>query len=315
MFDFQSRSGRGFTHVGDHNVTFLELGNITLVNVARRYTRICDRIGAAYERQKIVKAVCACNLGKLDIEGFGGLRVFKIGKRSGKEYSHIVTWDKITIILPFMNWWKVGIALVIVGVLGWIGWYVSRPVPGTKMADQGREHVSPQAVSEFKYNSNPPTSGQHLPSWVKAGVFEGPQSEGELLHALEHGYVIVSYNCNVHLQSQKSKVLPRRQAGESQKVYAHEEEGSSSADFVDPTIATGSAVNESGGCKTLVTQLSELANKKKLWKLIVAPRPQLDTTIALTAWTYVDKFDQFDTGRIERFIDFHRDQGPEKTVE
>jgi len=225
----------------------------------------------------------------------------------------IVTLDKNAIILPFMNWWKVGIGVIgAIGVIG-VGWYVTRPVPGMRMEDQGREHVTSQAVFEFKYNSNPPTSGQHLPTWVKAGVFDVPQSEGELLHALEHGYVIVSYNCNVHLNSQK---FPRSGTKvKSQKVYAHEEEGSPSADFVDPTIATGSAVNESGGCKTLLTQLSELANKKKLWKLIVAPRPQLDTTIALTAWTYVDKFDQFDAGRIERFIDYHRDQGPEKTME
>ncbi len=209
-----------------------------------------------------------------------------------------------------MNWWKLAVALVIVGVLGWIGWYVSRSVPGTKMDDQGREHVSPQAVAEFKYNSNPPTSGQHLPTWVKAGVFETPQSEGELIHALEHGYIIISYNCNIHL----SKISNFQFL--ISNVFAHEEEGSTpSADFVDPTIATGSAVNESDGCKTLVKQLTEVANKKKLWKLIVAPRPQLDTTIALTAWTYVDKFDQFDEPRIERFIDFHRDQGPEKTME
>ena len=234
-----------------------------------------------------------------------------------------------------MNWWKAGIGIIgVIGVIG-VGWYVSRPVPGTKMADQGREHVSPQAVSEFKYNSNPPTSGQHLPSWVKAGVFEEPQSEGQLLHALEHGYVVISYNCNVHLKASlpvipanagiQSKNWIPDQVGDDKlisKVFAHEEDGSPSATFNDPTISTGSAVNESDGCKTLVKQLTELANKKKLWKLIVVPRPQLDTAIALTAWTYIDKFDQpaspagrFDTGRIERFIDFHRDQGPEKTME
>lgn len=228
-----------------------------------------------------------------------------------------------------MNWWKAGIGIIgVIGVIG-IGWVVSRPVPGNRMEDQGREHVTPQAVAEFKYNSNPPTSGQHLPTWVKAGVFEEPQSEGELLHALEHGYVIINYNCNVHLKSQKSKV-------ESRKVYAHEEgESSASGQSTDPFGKTGpfiegkgfypegkfpfeasaSAVNESDGCKTLIKQLTELANKKKLWKLIVVPRPQLDTTIALTAWTYLDKFDAFEAGRIERFIDYHRDQGPEKTME
>ena len=46
--------------------------------------------------------------------------------------------------------------------------------------------------------------------------------------------------------------------------------------------------------KHFVKNLTELANKKKLWKLIIVPRPQLDTTIALTAWTYLDTFDQFD---------------------
>lgn len=236
-------------------------------------------------------------------------------------------------------WWKAGAGIVIVGILGWLGWMAMRPVPGTKMADQGREHVSPAEVAAYQYNSNPPTSGQHLPTWVKAGVYDKPQSEGELIHSLEHGYVIISYNCNVHL-----KAFSRQLSAISQ-IFAHEEsafaeatadkEGSSSSDFVDPTPlrqgsegqATGSAVNESDGCKTLVKQLTELANKRKLWKLIVVPRPpqsnaagtfdvpQLDTTIALTAWTYLDTFDQFDEKRITRFIDYHRDQGPEKTME
>jgi len=212
-----------------------------------------------------------------------------------------------------MSWWKVVIGIVIIVSLGWLGWSVTRPMPGTRMEDQGREHVTPAAVAAFAYNSNPPTSGPHLPTWVKAGIFEMPQSEGELLHSLEHGYVVVSYNCNVHL-----KAFSRQLSAVSQ-IYAHEEEGSPSVDFIDPTISTGSGINETDRCTFLVKQLGELANKKKLWKLIVVARPQLDTTIALTAWAYVDKFDPpaggFDVGRIERFIDYHRDQGPEKTME
>lgn len=232
-------------------------------------------------------------------------------------------------------WWKVGVSIVIVGILGWVGWIVTRPIPGTKIADQGREHVAPQAVADFNYNSNPPTSGPHLPMWVRAGVFTTPQSEGELIHALEHGYIIISYNCNVHLRSSVIPGLTRNPSflkigsglpslrwgrlGRDDiigRVFAHEEEGSSpSAEFKDPTISTGSATNDTDRCKTLVKNLSELANKKKLWKLAVVPRPSLTTTIALTAWNYLDTFDQFDAGRIERFIDYHRDQGPEKTME
>ena len=208
---------------------------------------------------------------------------------------------------------------MIVGALGWVGWSVIRPAPGTRLVDQGRDHVTVEEVAKFYYNSNPPTSGPHLPTWVKAGVFNEPQSEGELIHSLEHGYVIISYNCNVHLKSQKSIKSIKSIKSESLKVYAHEETGSPSADFVDPTISTGSATNDTDGCKTLVKNLTELANKKKLWKLAVVPRPQLNTTIALTAWNYLDAFDPsadgFDAGRIERFIDYHRDGGPEKTME
>ena len=215
-----------------------------------------------------------------------------------------------------MMLWKVGIGIAIVGILGWVGWTVTRPVPGMKIADLGRDHVTPEEVAKFTNNSNPPTSGPHLATWVRAGVFDEPQSEGELLHSLEHGYVVISYNCNVHLKSQKSIKSIKSIKSESLKVYAHEEEGSSpSAIFSDPTISTESAVNVTEGCKTLVKNLTELANKKKLWKLAVVPRPTLETTIALTAWNYLDAFDAFDAGRIERFIDYHRDQGPEKTME
>ncbi len=221
-----------------------------------------------------------------------------------------------------MQWWKAVIGVIgAIGVIG-VGWSVTRPVPGSRMDDQGREHVTPEAVAAFAYNSNPPTSGPHLPTWVKAGIFDRPQSEGELIHSLEHGYVIISYNCNIHLGSdikyQISNIKYSYQIVKSliPKAFAHgDEEASASSSFTDPTIATGSAVNEGDGCKTLVKQLTEVANKKKLWKLIVVPRPNLETTIALTAWNYIDRFDAFDAGRIERFVDYHRDQGPEKTME
>lgn len=213
-----------------------------------------------------------------------------------------------------MKWWQIGAAILLVIGGIWVYRFVSTPVPGRQMGDQGREHVTAEEAAKFNYNSNPPTSGPHLPTWVKSGVYAQPQSEGELIHSLEHGYVIISYNCNVHLKAASNK----RQV--ISKIYAHEEAGATpSADFIDPIMATGSAVNETEQCQTLIRQLKDLAEKKKLWKLIVVPRPRLDTTIALTAWTYIDAFDPpaggSDAKRIEAFIDFHRDHGPEKTME
>ena len=237
-----------------------------------------------------------------------------------------------------MKWWHGLIVLILLA--GGYGLYKigSTPAPGQKIPDMGQDHVSPQKVLETKYNSNPPTSGPHLPTWVKPGVYDAPQSEGELIHSLEHGYVIISYNCGVHLgdnktirhrDNKKNILLSQSLTVLPSRVFAHEEEdtASSSAEPNLPQVATGSpssslrtsATNDTPACKTLVKQLTDLAQKKKLFKLIVVPRLQLDTTLALTAWTYVDKFDPdpigIDTKRIEKFIDYHRDHGPEKTTE
>lgn len=218
------------------------------------------------------------------------------------------------------------------GILGFlviasgVGLYMvtTQPIPGTKMENQGQEHVTTEEVASFAYNSNPPTSGPHLPTWVKPGIYDTPQSEGELIHSLEHGYIVISYNCNVHLNTNAELLMPNAkyssfsiQHSLISRVYAHEgeEEATAGAVFVDPTIATGSAINDTIACKELVKQLEDVARKNKLFKLLVVPRPQLDTTIALTAWTYIDKFDDFDAKRIEKFINYHRDNGPEQTME
>lgn len=181
-----------------------------------------------------------------------------------------------------MNWWKIigGMLLLAGGV--WLVRYLMTPPPGTAVEDQGRKHVPAEEVSKTTYNSNPPTSGPHVETWVKAGIFTQPQSEGELIHSLEHGYVIIHYNCNAESETKE---------------------------------ATASAINESDTCKTLVQQLEEVASAERIWKLIVVPRPSLDAAIALTAWNRIDKLNMFDRKRIETFIDYWRDHGPEQTME
>lgn len=181
-----------------------------------------------------------------------------------------------------MKLWKIGaIALVLVGGVFFVR-AVSMPPPGERMPDLGREHVSEEIVASTQYNSNPPTSGPHLASWVRPGVYTEPQKEGELIHSLEHGYIIISYNCTVL-------------AGES--------------------AATTSAQTQSAVCTQLTAALEAVARKKELKKLVVVPRAGMESAIALTAWTYIDTFNTFDEARIGRFIDFHRDHGPEQTME
>ena len=45
------------------------------------------------------------------------------------------------------------------------------------------------------YNSNPPSSGPHYPIWAAFQEFEKPVDRRYTVHDLEHGAVVVSYNC------------------------------------------------------------------------------------------------------------------------
>lgn len=60
-----------------------------------------------------------------------------------------------------------------------------------------------------------------------------------------------------------------------------------------------------------VDKLKSIGESYKWSKIILHPYPALDRTIALTAWTRLDKFDTFDEERIRAFIDAYRNRGPE----
>jgi hypothetical protein len=182
---------------------------------------------------------------------------------------------------------KLSPATVIIWIIGiagavWLWRYITTPPPGAEAQDLGRQHVSQEEVAKTTYSSNPPTSGPHMETWVKAGIYKEPQKEGELIHSLEHGYININYNCN---------------AGAEVKE------------------ASASALNDTDDCKNLVKKLEDVANAKKVWKLLLVPRPQLDTKIAVAAWGRIDKFNEFDAERIGTFVDYWRDHGPEQTME
>lgn len=58
---------------------------------------------------------------------------------------------------------------------------------------------------------------------------------------------------------------------------------------------------------------TELQQKNK--KMLLMPNSNIDTVYALTAWTRLDTFDQYDPERIKKFTAAFYNKGPEKTVE
>lgn len=188
------------------------------------------------------------------------------------------------------------IVIIIIFALAWLFWASTRPLQGQKINDLGRGHI--EIGKEVQYNSNPPTSGPHYADWIRAGVYDEPKDDRNLVHSLEHGYVVMSYRCTSVIATPGE--ARGKQSTQSGKI------ASSPADPRNDDVAD---------CDNRKAQLEEIYNKKGKRKLIVAPRSNLDTKFALTAWTYLDKFDAFDMERIEKFIDAHRDSGPERTME
>lgn len=194
-------------------------------------------------------------------------------------------------------YWKIPLVAGVSWIFVAIYQSVTTPPPGRAINDQGRDHVAQSEVDKTVYNSNPPVSGPHLETWVKPGVYQEEKNKGELIHSLEHGYIEIFYACETG-------------AGDSKTVR---QENLSTQTGVKQ--ATGGAINSSLDCKTLVKNLTDLANKKKLFKLIVVPNHTITSPIVLAAWDHIDELKEYDEKRITTFIDYYRDHGPEQTME
>jgi hypothetical protein len=58
--------------------------------------------------------------------------------------------------------------------------------------EAGRTHID-AGQQPGNWNSNPPTSGDHLANWLQPGVYAGEQDPRAMVHSLEHGYVLMLY--------------------------------------------------------------------------------------------------------------------------
>lgn len=83
---------------------------------------------------------------------------------------------------------------VVLVIVGSVGWYVYRrsTLPGQKIEAQGQAHVSQDYP--FKYNSSPPTSGPHAGE-ARWGEHSQEVPEVNQVHNLEHGGILIQYNC------------------------------------------------------------------------------------------------------------------------
>jgi hypothetical protein len=88
----------------------------------------------------------------------------------------------------------VGVVIVAL-VVGYLAYRAAADLPGVKMADQGNLHIANAGDPHEPYNSDPPTSGPHLPYIAPWGVHTRPVPRELQVHNLEDGGVLVQYSC------------------------------------------------------------------------------------------------------------------------
>lgn len=65
---------------------------------------------------------------------------------------------------------------------------------GEQIANQGNQHLDANQPFSGTYNSTPPTSGPHDPQPLQWGVYSTTQRDENMVHALEHGGVLIAYS-------------------------------------------------------------------------------------------------------------------------
>lgn len=163
--------------------------------------------------------------------------------------------------------WVMGLsaAVAVAVVVGYFAYRAGADLPGTRLDDQGNAHIQMEGEAHPPYNSDPPTSGAHLPYIAPWGIHTAPIARELQVHNLEDGGVMVQYRCD-------------------------------------------------SPCPDLAAKLAEIVKRYET-QVILAPYPGMRPRIALTAWTRLDAFDDFDEARIVRFIRAYRGIDHHKGVE
>jgi hypothetical protein len=60
--------------------------------------------------------------------------------------------------------------------------------------NDGHEHTA-HDCDPVTYATNPPSSGTHYPTWTQYKTYTAPIPWGFLVHSLEHGAIVMVYNC------------------------------------------------------------------------------------------------------------------------
>ena len=130
----------------------------------------------------------------------------------------------------------------------------------------------PQGASVV-YDSNPPSSGPHYVIWANFQEFSEPVDDRYLVHSMEHGAVLLLYNCG---------------------------DAGCPAGLVEGLRAIRDSIATDPLCDPSIRV-----------RVIIAPRPTNDVMVAAAAWGYTYRADCLDAASLTQFVGAHYAMGPE----
>jgi hypothetical protein len=157
--------------------------------------------------------------------------------------------------------------------------YDAEPLPGEGVCEvftasdpsESRTHL--EICSPLEYETTPASSGDHFGVWADFQEYESPVPQGFLVHSMEHGGVVLYYNC---------------------------------PDDCPGLVAALRSIKERFGPDDRCESVPDVLNR-----IIIAPNPDLDVPFAITAWERVYRATCLHEPSINDFMERHYGRGPE----
>jgi hypothetical protein len=141
-----------------------------------------------------------------------------------------------------------------------------------QQAIEGWSHVP--VCSRVSYFTNPPSSGNHYPVWAAYKSYASPVPRGFYVHDLEHGAIVLTYNC---------------------------------PNGCDADVAAAQAMIDA-----LPTDADCAAARSAVRvRMVMTPDPELDVPFAASAWGWTLRAKCFDPDVFGAFVAAHRGMGRE----
>ena len=159
----------------------------------------------------------------------------------------------------------------------------------TPVADEGRTHTN--WCTPVSYAANPPASGTHWPAPDAWGFHQQVVPREWWVHNLEHGGVVLLWNCPSSGGKDPSPPLCN-------------------------DAGTGEYAPADQGCPTEIAQMRQLLAQRQPdlfneTRILITSDPLLPKRFAAVAWDWTYLSDTFDAGAVECFINARYGLGPE----